>query len=269
MKIALLGYGKMGKAVEEDAIRNGHEIILRHNTASTQPLTPGLLKTADVVIEFSTPLVVMDHIYACLDAGIPIVVGTTGWYEQLSLVVEDVLCRNASLFYAANFSIGVNIFFQLNDMLADLMNDFPEYEVAIDEVHHIQKKDSPSGTAIVLAEGILRFMERKQGWENNLSIRSPDKQPDLPPPGSEDTAQHEVSDVSPISIQSFREGNVSGIHTVRYYGENDRITLTHEALNRKGFAQGAVLAAEWLVGKPGVFNMRDLLGFVHERLERR
>lgn len=253
MKIAILGYGKMGKAVEEDALANGHEIILRIGKSNLHELTLENLQRADVAIEFSTPATVLDNIYSCFDAGVPIVVGTTGWYENLTLIQADCECRDTALFYASNFSIGVNIFFQVNDILAKIMNDFPEYNADITEVHHIHKLDSPSGTAITLAEGMLAVMNKKTKWKNILDGRA-----------LKNSAADALTDDTDLLIYSQREGDVKGLHTVSYVSDNDQIIFTHEAFNRKGFAQGAVLAAEWVCNKAGVYTMRDLLGFITE-----
>ncbi len=259
MKIAILGYGKMGKAVEDDAIANGHEIVLRVTTANRAELTIEKLKQADVAIEFSTPATVLDNIYLCFDAGVPVVVGTTGWYDKLALIEADCDCRNTALFYASNFSIGVNIFFQVNEILAGIMNDFPEYNAGILEVHHTHKLDSPSGTAITLAEGMLSVMKQKTSWKNLLETRATITDVTSPEPAGV------IKDASTLVIHSRREGEVKGLHTVTYISENDQLVFTHEAFNRKGFAQGAVLAAEWVSGKAGVYSMRDLLGFITEK----
>lgn len=278
MKIALLGYGKMGKAVEEDALANGHEIVLKIGKSNLHELTIENLQKADVAIEFSTPATVLDNIYLCFDAAVPIVIGTTGWYDKLTLITADCDCRNTALFYASNFSIGVNIFFQVNEILAGIMNDFPEYNAEIREVHHIHKLDAPSGTAITLAEGMISVMKQKRHWKNVLAAR---REPDSGNAGvlktdltsmpvnsaadGSETATDSTADATDLIIYSEREGEVKGLHTVSYVSENDQIVFTHEAFNRKGFAQGAVLAAEWVSDKAGVYTMRDLLGFITEK----
>lgn len=264
MKIALLGYGKMGRAVEEDALANGHEIVLKIGKSNLQDLTIENLKLADVAIEFSTPSTVLDNIYLCFDAGVPIVVGTTGWYENLTLIEADCQCRDTALFYASNFSIGVNIFFQVNEILAGIMNDFPEYNAGITEVHHIHKLDSPSGTAITLAEGMLAVMNQKSRWKNILAERGKAENLSLEEHTLTGTIDATI-DQSELIIHSERRGEVKGLHTVSYVSENDQLIFTHEAFNRKGFAQGAVLAAEWVSNKSGVYSMRDLLGFITEK----
>lgn len=265
MKIAILGYGKMGKAVEEDALANGHEIVLKIDKSNLQDLTIENLKLADVAIEFSTPLTVLDNIYLCFDAGVPVVVGTTGWYDNLKLIEADCECRNTALFYASNFSIGVNIFFQVNEILAGIMNDFPEYNAEITEVHHIHKLDSPSGTAITLAEGMLAIMNQKLRWKNILDEREGKVTNEALGEHKQTGITDPAVDQSELIIHSERKDEVKGIHTVRYVSENDQLVFTHEAFNRKGFAQGAVLAAEWVSNKAGVYSMRDLLGFITEK----
>jgi len=250
MKIALLGYGKMGKVLEEEAKKRGHEIVLRIDSKNAYLLNEGALKEADLAIEFTSPGTVVDNIYHCFDAGIPVIVGTTGWLEHWDLVVEDARCRNQSLFYSSNFSLGVNLFFQLNRVLAKMMNEFPEYEVSMTEIHHRAKKDSPSGTALSLAEGILENIPRKKGWVNELenSILSHS-------PGEFNPSQ------DPLKIYSKREDPVPGIHEIHYTSDEDEIVILHSAKNRRGFAIGAIFAAEWILGKKGIFTMQDLLKF--------
>ena len=255
MKLAILGYGKMGQAIEIDALTNGHEIVLKINENNLHDLTIENLKKADVAIEFSTPATVLDNIYMCFDASIPIIVGTTGWYDNIRLIEADCECRNAALFYATNFSIGVNIFFQISEMLAKIMNYFPSYLPEIHEVHHTQKLDSPSGTAITIADGMIAAIEQKSKWVNFLANRK-----------SENALIQPTNDIAAVElpIYSEREGDINGIHTVNYISENDKLSFTHEAFNRKGFAQGAVLAAEWMIDKQGIYTMRDLLSFIAE-----
>lgn len=248
MKIALLGYGKMGRAVEEDALAAGHQIVLKISRANAHELSLENLQKADVAIEFSTPDTVHAHINLCMEAGTPLIIGTTGWHDKLDDIQAACLSRQGAMLYASNFSIGVNIFFRVNTILAGIMNGFSDYEPSITEVHHIHKLDSPSGTAITLASEMLAVMERKKEWQNILASR----------PGVQDT-QAPLKEA--LLIHSERRDEVKGLHTVSYISENDQIVFTHEAFNRKGFAQGAVLAAEWLVGKKGVFTMADLLGF--------
>lgn len=224
MKIALIGYGKMGRAVEETARQRGHEILATIDGPNDWMGKLDDLRDCDVAIEFSTPDTAVDNIMKCFNLGLPIVVGTTGWYDQLEGVVHDCGERGQSLFVASNFSIGMNIMFELNRRLAQLMNGRGEYSVSISETHHIHKLDAPSGTAITLAGDIADITDAK-------------------PP-----------------ITSHREGEVPGIHEVVYDSEVDTLTLRHEAKSRKGLALGAVLAAEFLRGRRGYYTMRDLLG---------
>ena len=231
MKIALLGYGKMGKAIEEIALKRGHSVVFKTNEASIEKD----VSKADVAIDFSTPETVVDNIKKCFAVNVPVVVGTTGWYERFSEVCRLCELGGHSLFHATNFSIGVNIFFEVNKTLAKLMNTQPDYEIEMTEIHHTQKLDSPSGTAITLADGIIENVDRKSSWSENK-------------PGEES-----------ILIQAKRERDVPGMHIVNYENEIDKIEIKHEAKGRIGFATGAVLAAEWLLDKPGVYTMKDLL----------
>jgi len=250
MQIALLGYGKMGKVLEEEALKRGHQIGLKIDSKNAYLLNQGALKGMDVAIEFTNPNSVLENIYHCFDANVPVIVGTTGWLQHWNQVREDARCRNQSLFYASNFSMGVNLFFQLNTVLAKMMNEFPEYSVSMTEIHHRQKKDSPSGTALSLAESILQNISRKKGWTNTLDGVA--------------HAQDLVNareDTSPLFIESFREDPVPGIHEVHYTSDEDEIVIKHSAKNRKGFAIGALFASEWIQGKQGVFTMKDLIGF--------
>lgn len=233
MKIALLGYGKMGKAIEKIALERGHEIILRVN--STQQIDPAELKKANIAIEFSRPDTVTKHINTCFDICLPVVVGTTGWQEDMIYIKNRCLDEGQSIFYASNFSIGVNIFNEISKNLARLLSQYPEYKTSIEEIHHINKLDKPSGTAILLAEGIIENNENLKKWKLD-----------------------EVgSDI--LSIEARREGEVPGTHIIKNESEIDSITLIHEAKSRKGFALGAVLAAEFLSGKIGNYSMKDLI----------
>ncbi len=234
MKIALIGYGKMGRAIEEAALSRNHEIVARFD--SKNKLDEELLETADVAIEFSRPELALDHIYACFENKVPVVVGTTGWYDEFEHIKKARKKTGGALFHATNFSLGVNLFFQLNRKLAKLMNNHLEYAVKIEEIHHTQKLDAPSGTAITLAEGVLDKLEDKDSWVNT-ETQKPDE----------------------LSIISKRIENVPGTHTVSYTSVVDSIEITHTAFNRKGFAEGAVLAAEFLKGKSGIYTMKDLL----------
>lgn len=238
MKIALLGYGKMGKAIEEIATQKGHDIVLRIHDQNLEELTVSNLKKADVAIEFTSPQSAVTDILLCFEAGIPVVCGTTGWLSELPKVREVCAEKNGTFLQASNFSIGVNIFFELNQRLAELMNPHPSYEIALEEIHHTEKKDAPSGTAITLAEGIMKAISRKKKWVN-----------------------HPTGNPEELPIISKRVDPAAGTHTVRYTSGIDDIEITHTAHNRMGFASGAVLAAEFVVGKKGIFSMKDVLGF--------
>ena len=237
MKIALLGYGKMGKTIEAIALERGHEVALKIDISNIETLTKQSLQACDAAIEFSTPTSAVSNMFCCFEAGIPVVCGTTGWYGELEKVRKECRDMNGGLFYASNFSIGVNIFFRINEQLARLMNRYPGYDVSMEEIHHIHKLDAPSGTAITLADGILKHMERKKKWtltENN-------------------------ADTSTLKITSIREGEIPGTHIIRYQSDIDDIEIKHTAHNRKGFALGAVLAAEFMQGKKGLYGMNDLM----------
>lgn len=237
MKIALLGYGKMGKTIEKIALSKGHEIVLRADSAD---FDLDSLKKADVAIEFSTPASVIDNIYKCFDCNVPVVVGTTGWYGEFNKIKADCENRQQALFYATNFSIGVNIFFKINQLLASLMNSQTDYKVSMEEIHHTQKLDSPSGTAITTAEQIIEKIDRLNGWEEVEGNNMP-------------------SDSLKLGILAEREEDVKGTHIVKYTSPIDTIEIKHEAHTRDGFAMGAVLAAEWITNKQGVYNMNDLM----------
>jgi len=236
MKIALSGYGKMGKEIEKIALERGHEIVVRFNDSDDWAGKEEELAGADVAIEFSMPHSVVSNIFRCFDAGTPVVVGTTGWFGQLEHVREVCWKHNRSLLYASNFSVGVNLFFEVNKMLAKLMNEHEEYHVSVEETHHTAKLDSPSGTAISLANHIIDSMDNKNVWVNEKS----DKEYEL-------------------EIFSHRKEDVPGTHVVKYESDIDSIEITHTAKSRVGFAKGAVLAAEWLASKKGVYTMADLI----------
>lgn len=242
MKIALLGYGKMGKTIETIAVKRGHSIILKVDKDNFEPFPLEELKKADVAIEFSTPKTVVGNILHCFNAGVPVVVGTTAWSDQFEFVSAKCKEKNGTIFTASNFSLGVNLFFRLNTQLAKLMNPYSDYQVSMEEIHHIHKLDAPSGTGITLAEGILSNLNRKKTWK--------DYRDELP---------REIP-ASELPIVSQRIGEVPGTHSVIYDSNVDRITITHEAFSREGFALGAIIAAEWLIGKKGIFGMNDLLG---------
>ena len=229
MKIGIIGYGKMGKAIEKVALDRGHLISFKTNNCDLN-----LIKDVDVSIEFSTPESAFTNIKNCIDSNVPVVSGTTGWLEDLDDIKKLCDKKNGSFLYASNFSLGANLFFELNKNLAHLMSDKIQYKTSIDETHHIHKVDKPSGTAITLADDIISNSKYKN-WE--LDSNSKDK----------------------ININSARKKEVSGIHKVVYSSENDIISIKHEALNRNGFALGAVISAEWLVNKKGCFSISDML----------
>jgi 4-hydroxy-tetrahydrodipicolinate reductase len=234
MKILLLGYGKMGKAIEKLALERGHEIAGRIDTKDLSLIASS---KADVAIEFSQPEAAFDNIKACLENNIPVACGTTGWLDKKSDVAMLTKQHNGTFFYASNYSVGVNIFFKLNQKLAAIMKAFDQYSVSIDETHHTEKKDAPSGTAITLAEGIIQ-QGIKQNWVNEPS---------------DDTAN--------LPINSFRINEVPGTHIVKYTSVIDDLEIRHIAHSREGFARGAVMVAEWLPGKKGVLGMDDFLKF--------
>jgi len=236
MNIALLGYGKMGQEIERIAEKMNHSVCLIIDSEDDWEKLGPELKNADMAIDFSMPSSVVDNIHRCFDANVPVIVGTTGWYDELDEIKKACTERNQSLFYAPNFSIGVNLFFNLNSTLAKLMSKQPDYEISIEETHHILKKDAPSGTAIVLANDILRSITRLGKWVNE-----------------------KAENPSEIGIKSFRKENEPGTHKVRYESENDLIEIIHTAKNRRGFAIGAIMAAEWIAGKKGIFEMKNML----------
>ena len=237
MKTAIIGYGKMGKEIEKIALERGHEIHLKFDVNNKDELTSENLKNVDLAFEFSGPSSAYQNIITCFEAEIPVVSGTTGWLEQMDDISER--CKKGStFFYASNFSIGMNLFFKLNKQLAELMKNLNTYDVSMEETHHTQKKDAPSGTAISLAEDILQINKRKEKWVKEHAVNNEE-----------------------LAIRSIRRDNVPGIHTIRYESDVDYIEITHSAKNRVGFARGAVLAAEYAIGKTGFLTMRDLLDF--------
>ncbi|HEY4788839.1 MAG TPA: 4-hydroxy-tetrahydrodipicolinate reductase [Bacteroidales bacterium] len=238
MNIALIGYGKMGKEIEQIALERHHTISLIIDINNAQDLTADNLKKVDVAIEFSRPETAVNNIRSCFSAGIPVVCGTTGWLDHFDTVKKECNAGNNAFFYASNYSLGVNIFFKINQFLAKIMNNFPQYEVEMEEVHHTQKLDAPSGTAITLVKDIIKEINRKDHWQLDGQDNS-----------------------SAIKITAVRRDPVPGIHTVKYDSQVDYIEMTHSAKSRKGFALGAVLAAEFIKGKKGVFSMDDLLKF--------
>jgi 4-hydroxy-tetrahydrodipicolinate reductase len=238
MKIALIGYGKMGKEIEQLAVSRGHSIVLKIDINNPEEFTIGNLSKADVAIEFTSPATAVKNYLQCFEAGIPVVSGTTGWLEQKAEVEEACSAKNGCFFYASNYSLGVNIFFAMNKYLAKIMKEFPQYDVSMTEVHHTQKLDAPSGTAITLADDIISVNPIKTNW----TIDGP-------------------KSASELHINPIREGVVPGIHTVKYNSDVDYIEMTHSAYNRKGLALGAVMAAEFSVGHKGILSMSDLLKF--------
>jgi 4-hydroxy-tetrahydrodipicolinate reductase len=240
MNIALIGYGKMGKAIEQIALERGHTIVAVVN--SEQPIEQSDLSTADVAIEFTQPQLAVEHISWCANHQIPIVVGTTAWHDQLESVEALISEKQGALIHATNFSIGVNIFFEINKKLAQLMSGQTAYSVGIEEIHHLQKLDAPSGTAITLANGILENHSDYISW-----VLGEEKVP------------HTTE--GQLAVTSFRKPDVPGTHSVHYSSPVDTITIEHVAHNRKGFALGAVIAAEWIAQKTGVFTMSDVLNF--------
>ena len=244
MKIALLGYGKMGKIIEKIATDRKHEIVLTIDHDNLHDLTAENLQKADVAIEFSTPGTALSNIRHCLNAGVPIVVGTTGWYDEIPALKQECQESNKTMIYASNFSVGVNIFFHVNRVLAKLMNNYPYYDVQVEEIHHVQKLDSPSGTAITIAEGILENLDAKQKWVNVLTDSNGN---------SDDNVKTDE-----LLIESHRIDSVPGTHTVIYDSEVDTIEFKHTAHNRNGFALGAVLAAEWIKDKRGFYSVQDM-----------
>ena len=251
MKIALIGYGKMGKEIEKIAVARGHEIVSIIDIDNQQDFESEAFKSADVAIEFTNPHVAYQNYMKTFAAGVKLVSGSTGWLEEHGEEVKKLCTEGGkTLFWSSNFSLGVAIFSAVNKYLAGIMNNFPAYEVSMVETHHIHKLDAPSGTAITLAEGILEKIDRKDKWVMGTLTA-----PDGTVSGTTDCATNE------LSVSSIREGEVPGIHAIRYDSEADSITITHDAKNRKGFALGAVLAAEYTAGHEGFLGMSDLFQF--------
>lgn len=237
LNIALIGYGKMGKAIEAIALAKGHTIGLKISSENLHELSKEYLEKCDVAIEFTGPHSAVQNIKTCIDAGIPVVCGSTGWLDQLNEIKKEAYRVSGSFLYASNFSVGVNIFFEVNKKLAALMNAQPQYSVEVEEIHHTAKKDAPSGTAISIAEQIIENLDSKTGWINNAEAQK-----------------------TALPIISKRIDPAPGTHHVRYRSAIDDIEIIHTAHNRDGFASGAVLAAEFIVGKKGIFTMQDVLG---------
>ena len=238
MNIALIGYGKMGKAIEEIALQRGHHIVLKIDINNIIEFNQENLSKADAAIEFSSPHSAFGNVMKCLQYKTPVVCGSTGWLEKYEEVKKYCLANNGAFLYSSNYSIGVNIFFELNKHLAQLMAGYNEYDVSMTEIHHTQKKDAPSGTAITLAEQVLEKIARKKKWVNHIS----------------DNAEE-------LEIISERIDPAPGTHQIKYSSPIDDIEIIHTAHNRMGFATGAVLAAEFIKGKKGVYSMKDVLGF--------
>jgi len=237
MNIALIGYGKMGHAIERIALDRGHNIVLRISSSNKADMTTANLRQADVAIEFTRPEAAKENVLTCLEAGTAVVCGTTGWNEEIVKAEIKAAEKGTAFLQASNFSIGVNIFFEVNKVLASLMSDHPEYSVSIEETHHTQKKDAPSGTAITIAEQVLDNISRLAHWTKG-----------------------ETTDPNNVPVISHRIENVPGTHNVKYSSAIDDIEIIHTAHNRDGFALGAVLAAEFIAGKQGTFKMKDVLG---------
>ncbi|MGO3108592.1 MAG: 4-hydroxy-tetrahydrodipicolinate reductase [Sphingobacterium sp.] len=245
MKIVLLGYGKMGQLIEKFATKRGHEILLVIDKDNRESVTAQQLQQADVAIDFSEPAAAIDNINLCFQADLPVVVGTTGWYDQLEDIKARCMQDGHALLYGSNFSIGVNIFFHINKLLAKVMNPYKQYDVQVEEIHHIHKLDAPSGTAITIADGIIEGLDNKQKWVNSVA----DDGPEVIPGASE------------LLIESHRIEEVPGTHTVLYSSEVDQLEFKHTAHSRAGFALGAVVASEWLVGKQGFYQVTDIFDF--------
>ena len=236
MKIALIGYGRMGKTIEAIAKDREHEIVLAIDIDNQNDLTVENLKKADVAIEFTIPASAFNNYKICFESGVPVVSGTTGWLDKKTQVLEEMKKHDGTFFYASNFSLGVNLFFALNKKLAELMKNRPEYDITMEEVHHTQKLDAPSGTAISLAEDLFEIHPAKNSW----TLDSPRKSEEM-------------------HIEAIREGQVPGIHRIKYESDVDYISIEHSAKSRQGFALGAVLAAEFSADKKGLVSMNDLL----------
>ena len=236
MRLALIGYGKMGKTIERIALSRGHEIVSIIDVDNTDDFESEAFRSADVAIEFTAPQVALSNYRRAFAAGVAVISGTTGWTEELPALKAEIEKDGHTLFWASNFSLGVNIFMKANRYLAEIMNNFPDFDVEITEIHHTQKLDAPSGTAITLAEDILEKLDRKTN-----RVKETAKNPDE------------------LAIKSIREGQVPGTHTITYTSDVDNISITHEANSREGFALGAVVAAEFTAGKKGFLGMSDLM----------
>lgn len=235
MKVAIIGYGQMGKAIEHILLNRGHEVIARFGSSG---IDKDILATADVAIEFSKPETAFQNLLSCFDLKVPVVSGTTGWLDRYDEAVEICNEKKGALLYASNFSLGVNIFFEINKYLARIMDAHEQYDISMKEIHHTRKLDAPSGTAISLAQDVINQVKRKKEWALDVSKQA-----------------------SSLHIEAVRDGNVPGTHVLTYDSEIDTIEITHTAKGRTGFALGAVLAAEFLTNKQGVYHMKDVLNF--------
>ena len=236
MDIVLLGYGRMGEQVEMAALERKHKIVAYVDSKKDWEKYREKILSGDVAIDFSTPDSAIDNIYNCFGINLPVIVGTTGWYHRLEEVKQICLQENRSFLYASNFSLGVNLFFALNKALAKIMNGYDDFDVSIEEIHHTAKRDAPSGTAITLADDIIKYLSQKETWVNEVN-----------------------DNLSELSIKSERLSNIIGTHIVTYSSALDEIEIKHTSLSRKGFAIGAVRAAEWLLDKKGFYNINDML----------
>lgn len=236
MKVALIGYGRMGQQIKRLLDNSLDEVVLIIDRNNFEDLTIDNLKNADVAIEFTTPDTAFDNIKKCIDAQVPVVSGTTGWLDKFDKIEKYCKDNNGSLFYASNFSIGMSIFFEINSRLASLMNNYPQYQTTIEEVHHTKKVDAPSGTAITIAQQIIKNVDRKEYWVNTSSVLEKE-----------------------LAIASIRRSNVNGIHIITWESEVDMVKIEHTAKSREGFAIGAITAANFIKNKKGVYSMRDLL----------
>lgn len=236
LNIGLIGYGKMGKTIEKLATQRNHEIILRISSSNILELSGPNIKALDVAIEFSRPESAINNLTLLAENKVPTICGTTGWLDSYDSIKEKFQAHDTPFLYASNFSIGVNILFMINQKLATIMNQFPEYDVEITESHHIGKKDAPSGTAITIADQIIEKVDRKSKWNNS-----------------------EKSDPTALNIHSIREADVKGYHQINYTSKIDRLSLAHEAYSREGFAMGALTSAEWIVDKKGIFGFQDVM----------
>ncbi|NGM65887.1 4-hydroxy-tetrahydrodipicolinate reductase [Sphingobacterium sp. SGR-19] len=246
MRVVILGYGKMGQLIEKFATKRGHEIFLIVDKDNRESIAASDIADADVAIDFSEPAAALDNIHLCFEANLPIVVGTTGWYTHLDEVKSICEDENQTMLYGSNFSIGVNVFFHINKLLAKAMSPYKQYDAQVEEIHHIHKLDAPSGTAITIAEGILENTPSKTKWVNDVIGEGEEV---IPKPDE-------------LLIESHRIEEVPGTHTVLYSSEVDQIEFKHTAHSRAGFALGAVVAAEWVQDKKGFYQVTEMFDFI-------